>query len=188
MFISHFSKWKWYKIYFTFYHSIYFKHMLSRTRKTIVTFGVILAVALLAPYILTGNSVAWVAMIFILLSPFLYPLIYLSYYCPRTLVCFYFIPSENEQIEIKKSFNMAEVKNYKLSLNFYDNVLNGQYDALFDTEEYFLIYRTIRKALVYEPLTILVIDKKENRKILGNDDQAFLDFMIPKCKHYVKKR
>ena len=50
MFISHFSKWKWYKIYFTFYHSIYFKHMLSRTRKTIVTFGVILAVALLAPY------------------------------------------------------------------------------------------------------------------------------------------
>ncbi|CDG03375.1 hypothetical protein [Lactococcus lactis] len=83
---------------------------------------------------------------------------------------------------------MAEVKNYKLSLNFYNNVLNDQYDALLDTEEYFLIYRTIRKALVSEPLTILVIDKKENRKVLGNDDQDFLDFMIPKCKHYVKKR
>ena len=49
-------------------------------------------------------------------------------------------PSENEQIEIKKSFNMAEVKNYKLSLNFYKNVLNDQYDALLDTEEYFRNY------------------------------------------------
>lgn len=75
----------------------------------------------------------------------------------------------------------------KLNL-FFGKFLRTPFFKIWIVNEYFLIYRTIRKALVSEPLTILVIDKKENRKVLGNDDQDFLDFMIPKCKHYVKKR
>ena len=188
MFISHFSKWKWYKIYFTFYYTIFWKYMLSRNRKTIGIFGAILMVALVFPFMLTGTIWAWGVLVFLLLIPFLLPLTYLSVYSPSTVVCFYFIPSEEKQLEIKKTFNMSEIKNLKLSLNFYDNVLNDQYDALLDTEEYFLIYRTSRKSLVAEPITILVIDKEENRKTLENDDIDFLDFMIPKCKHYIKKR
>lgn len=65
--------------------------------------------------------------------------------------------------------------------------MDNYYDALLDTKNFFLIYKDYKKGLVSDYPIILVINKKENREKAGNNGQDFLDFILPKCKKYIKK-
>ncbi|WP_259746309.1 hypothetical protein [Lactococcus lactis] len=162
--------------------------MFPKTKKAFIIFGLITILIISYPYMLAGITWAWGVLIVVLLAPLWFPLSYLFFYSPKTLICYDSTPPEDKQKEIKSNLGLSEKKLRKTSFDFYNNVLNGQYDALLDTKEYFLIYKNYQKSLTPEPTIILVINKKENTEKLGNIEKDFLNSMIPRCKIYVKKR
>lgn len=174
MFVSHFSKWKWYKIYFTFYFYINWKYMFPKIKKAFIIFGLIAMLIISYPYMLADIPWAWSVLIFVLLAWF--PLSYLFFYSPKTLICYDSTPTEDIQKEIKRNLGLNETTLRKTSFDFYKNVLNGQYDALLDTKEYFLIYKNYQKSLTSETTIILVINKKESTEKLGNYRKRFSKF------------
>lgn len=195
MFISHFTKWTWIKIYYRFYYSVYLKHIMSdQQRKKLVSlsiFGVcFLPVLFLLSSLLSKNLfiVFLFLLAYLIIWPFIVPLTFLLVYSPKILVCFQNTPSSEEQGKINKlfEFNTRDDK-YNTSLNYGRNVMDNYYDALLDTKNFFLIYKDYKKGLVSDYPIILVINKKENREKLGNNGQDFLDFILPKCKKYIKK-
>ncbi|KSU06834.1 hypothetical protein KF282_0807 [Lactococcus lactis subsp. lactis] len=183
MFVSHFSKWTWFKIYLTFYHSAYWKYFLPQKNKQLMIFGLLLAfpisLFLLKDYF-SFVACFWVLM---LLIPLISPAMFLFLYSPKTLICYKEYPSEDFQQKIKNSF--ADKSN--TSLNFYRNTLDKTYDLLLETPKYYFIYKNYKKSLVPEPSVILVINKNENQSELDNRNQNFLKFIQPKCKKYIKK-
>ena len=69
MFVSHFSKWKWYKIYFTFYFYINWKYMFPKIKRAFIIFGLIAMLIISYPYMLADIPWAWSVLIFVLLAP-----------------------------------------------------------------------------------------------------------------------
>lgn len=125
---------------------------------------------------------------FLIVEPLIIPLTFLLVFAPKLLVCFQNTPSKEEQEKINNLFCSAiKDDKYNTSLNYGRNVMDNYYDALLDTKNFFLIYKDYKKGLVSDPAIILVINKKENINKLDKNGQAFLDFILPKCKVYVKK-
>lgn len=196
MFVSHFTKWTWIKIYYRFYYSVYFKHIISKKRKKIAIYAWCFDFFFI-PALFSFSSVFEInkfntlilfLFAFLIILPFIMPLTFLLVYAPKLLVCFQNTPSSEEQGKINKlfEFNTRDDK-YNTSLNYGRNVMDNYYDALLDTKNFFLIYKDYKKGLVSDYPIILVINKKENREKLGNNGQDFLDFILPKCKKYIKK-
>lgn len=183
MYISHFTKWTWFKLYFTFYHSAYWKYLLPRKNRQILVycllFSLPLSLFLLKTHLLFVTCF-WMLM---LLLPLLYPFTFLFLYSPKMLVCYKEFPTELEQEKIKNIFKGMN----NISLDYYRNTLNKTYDLLLETPECYFIYKNYKKALVPDPSIILVINKKENQLKLEENNQNFLKFIQPKCERYIHK-
>lgn len=195
MFISHFTKWTWTKIYYRFYYSVYFKHIMSdQQRKKFASlwiFGVcFLPVLFLLSSLLSKNLfiVFLFLLAYLIIWPFIVPLTFLLIYSPKLLVCFETLPSTEEK-EIHNKLFGAYVSDdkYATSINYDRNVMDKEYDVLLETKKFYLIYKEYKKEFKSESSIILVINKNENKDELGKEGQNFLDFILPKCKKYIKK-
>lgn len=183
MFVSHFTKWEWVKIYFTFYYLVYWKYIIARKRKVLMLVTFLVSLFLL---FFISKQIMYYYLFFVSAIPIISPSLFMVVYCPDTLVCFYIKPQIEEMKLYDGIYTSNEDSKYKLSFNYNRNVMDSNYDILFETRNYFFIYRNYMKSLVPEPSIILVINKIENQEYLGRDSQEFLNILIPRCKKYIK--
>jgi hypothetical protein len=192
MFVSHFTKWMWIKIYYNFYYSVYFKHIISKERrKTIVYCWFLGPIGLVLLFLVSKElfNLPKFFAYFLIISPLIIPLSFMLIYCPKEVICFKTLPSNLEQEQIFNSLKTSNQRdNGNFSLDFNRNSIdNHNYDALFDTKDFFLLYKDSKKGPIPEHSIILIINKKENQGELDKDNQNFLEFALPKCKKYIKK-
>lgn len=186
LFVSHFSKWDWFKIYSRWYLSYQFKYGVSKKRKKLVfiSFVIFLSITLLLSKFLIFTDYLEVFLMFIIGFLSL-PSTMLLAYSPKKAIYFYEIPSKEEQENVSTFFKQPKDSNFNVSLNFNRNILlDGKtYKALIETKIYFIVYGA---PPAKNQTAIYAINKDENRALLDSTEKPFLDLLLPKCEIYIK--
>ena len=182
MFISHFKKWDWIKIYWILLHERK-KLIIPISRK------IISKVALLVLLIYVGSNLDIFKGVYLLIPTvpifFIYmiwPLTSIFAFSPTELVCFYSKPSQKKIQHLSKISGMEESVLLKIAEQ---NILLKPpipYDIFLNTRNYFILYYPVKEQ---KAAMLLVIKKKENTSHFS--EEQFVNLLQPQCKHYIKK-